>query len=147
MAAETAPEQEVAVEGREEDLSDEAITRELVSSDAFCSLLHYGLLPPLLPLPPSTQCAVCGSSYERLVQTGRDEKVTQIEIFFFGFPRISGLQYFPNLTTLRIVNQPIKSLSGLESCDNLTELWVCETPLQVSNLDTTTPCPPPYIVL
>ena len=77
------------------------------------------------------QCAVSGSNYERLLEKGRDEKITKIEIFFFGFPRISGLHHFPNLTTLCIVNQPIRSLAGLESCDQLTELWVCETPLKV----------------
>ena len=73
-----------------------------------------------------------GCNFERLLETGRDEKVTRIEIFFFGFPRISGLHHFPNLAVLRIVNQPIRSLSGLESCDRLQELWVCETEIEVS---------------
>lgn len=50
----------------------------------------------------------------------------ELEMFFFGYPRIVGMEYFPNLTKLSIVNQKISSMKGVEVCTNLTELWVCE---------------------
>ena len=54
-----------------------------------------------------------------------------MEIFFFEFPCIVGLHHFPNLSVLRVVNQPIRLLSGLEGCGNLRELWVCEGEVEV----------------
>ena len=127
-----------------DDLSDEAITRELVIHNIILTLHRASSsslpsLPPLLPpslscppsLPFSTQCALNGVNYDKLLQNGRNENVAQMEIFFFGFPRIVGLHYFPNLSVLRVVNQPIRSLSGLEGCGNLRELWVCEGGVKV----------------
>lgn len=50
----------------------------------------------------------------------------ELEMFFFGYPRIVGLEHFLNLTRLRIVNQKISSMKGVEVCRNLEELWICE---------------------
>ena len=47
-------------------------------------------------------------------------------MFFFGYPRIVGMQHFPNLSKLSIVNQKIGSMKGIEACMNLEELWICE---------------------
>ena len=50
----------------------------------------------------------------------------ELEMFFFGFPRIVGMKHFPRLTKLCIVNQKITSMKGIESCKSLQELWICE---------------------
>ena len=76
------------------------------------------------------QCTVNGINYEKL-QMGGGSKVNKLEIFFFGFPRVVGLQHFPNLTSLCVINQKISRLSGLESCTALQELWVCEGQIEV----------------
>ena len=58
--------------------------------------------------------------------------MTRFEIFFFGCPRIPlGLDQFPNLRTLCIVNQRFTCMSGLEACPLLEELWICETQIRV----------------
>lgn len=41
------------------------------------------------------------------------------------------MAFFPNLTELQIVNQKFKRVSGLESCVNLTSLWICEGQVEV----------------
>ena len=87
--------------------------------------------PPSLPLSLA-QCAVNGINYEKLMENGMNEKVTKLESFFFGYPRITSLHYFPQLSVLCVVNQPIRSLTGLETCKALQELWVCEAALDVS---------------
>ena len=76
------------------------------------------------------QCAVNGVSYDKLA-VGYGAKVIRLEIFFFGCPRIAGLHHFPNLRVLCIVNQRFGRISGLETCCNLQELWICETQVQV----------------
>ena len=58
-------------------------------------------------------------------------KTQQLEIFFFGYPRIVGLHHFPVLRCLRIVNQKIKSMKGLQCCHSLKELWICEGDIEV----------------
>lgn len=73
-----------------------------------------------------SQCIGNGVNYEKLVEEGCGGKVQELEMFFFGYPRIVGLEHFPNLTKLCIVNQKISSMKGVEACMNLEELWVCE---------------------
>lgn len=56
----------------------------------------------------------------------------RLEIFFFGCPHIpEGLDQFPNLLSLCIVNQRFHCISGLEGCPLLEELWICETQVKV----------------
>jgi Leucine-rich repeat (LRR) protein len=70
-------------------------------------------------------------NYEKLYHGG-GVKVEKLEIFFFGCPHIPlGLNQFPNLHTLCIVNQRFSSISGLEACPKLEELWICETQVKV----------------
>ena len=60
-------------------------------------------------------------------------KVDIVEIFFAGYPKMVGLNLFPHLKTLTIINQAtLQKLEGLMSCPHLTELWVCETDIKVS---------------
>ncbi|KAM9294045.1 leucine-rich repeat-containing protein 9 [Gastrophryne carolinensis] len=47
-------------------------------------------------------------------------------MFFSGYPQMVGLHYFPNLLNLTLVGQMIESISGLESCPLLQELWITE---------------------
>lgn len=78
----------------------------------------------------SMQCTINGVNYDKL-QMGAGSKVKKLEIFFFGFPHIVGMRHFPNLRSLCVVNQKIGKLSGLESCWQLEELWVCEGNIKV----------------
>ena len=73
-----------------------------------------------------SQCISNGINYEKLVEEGCGGKVQELEMFFFGYPRIVGMNYFPNLTKLCIVNQKINSMKGVEGCMHLEELWICE---------------------
>lgn len=79
------------------------------------------------------QCAVNGVTYEKLA-LGCGTEVRRLEMFFFGCPRITGLNSFPNLRVLCIVNQRFGQISGLDSCRCLEELWICETQVNVSEL-------------
>lgn len=63
-------------------------------------------------------------------QEGSD--TSKLEMFFSGYPRIVGLSLFPNLTSLTIVAQDIKEISGLETCLQLKELWIAECCIEVS---------------
>lgn len=63
-------------------------------------------------------------------QKGSD--TSKLEMFFSGYPRIVGLSLFPNLTSLTIVAQDIKEISGLETCLQLKELWIAECCIEVS---------------
>ncbi|KAM6134155.1 LOW QUALITY PROTEIN: leucine-rich repeat-containing protein 9 [Phoenicopterus ruber ruber] len=64
-----------------------------------------------------------GLSYEN---AGQEElKPTALEMFFSGYPRIVGMKYFPNITTLILTGQSIKVLD-LEYCLLLKELWIAE---------------------
>lgn len=65
-----------------------------------------------------------------VVQEGSD--TSKLEMFFSGYPCIVGLSLFPNLTSLTIVAQDIKEISGLETCIQLKELWIAECYLEVS---------------
>uniref|UniRef100_A0A452UDS9 Leucine-rich repeat-containing protein 9 n=1 Tax=Ursus maritimus TaxID=29073 RepID=A0A452UDS9_URSMA len=69
-------------------------------------------------------CLCNGLSYEMVGQEGSD--TSKLEMFFSGYPRIVGLSLFPNLTSLTIVAQDIKEISGLETCLQLKELWIAE---------------------
>ncbi|EAW80765.1 hCG1643366, isoform CRA_a [Homo sapiens] len=69
-------------------------------------------------------CLCNGLSYEMVGQEGSD--TSKLEMFFLGYPRIVGLSLFPNLTSLTIVAQDIKEISGLEPCLQLKELWIAE---------------------
>ncbi|XP_064148616.1 leucine-rich repeat-containing protein 9 [Loxodonta africana] len=69
-------------------------------------------------------CLCNGLSYEMVGQEGSD--TTKLEMFFSGYPRIVGLSLFPNLTSLTIIAQDIKEISGLETCLLLKELWIAE---------------------
>ncbi|XP_073751395.1 leucine-rich repeat-containing protein 9 isoform X3 [Callorhinus ursinus] len=69
-------------------------------------------------------CLCNGLSYEMIGQEGSD--TSKLEMFFSGYPRIVGLSLFPNLTSLTIVAQDIKEISGLETCLRLKELWIAE---------------------
>lgn len=53
-------------------------------------------------------------------------------MFFNGYPQILHIDKFPNLTELKIIAQELTTISGLETCLNLTELWVAECKLTVS---------------
>ncbi|KAK6481441.1 leucine-rich repeat-containing protein 9-like [Huso huso] len=72
-------------------------------------------------------CTGNGISYEKVSQEG--EGVTVLEMFFSGYPRMVGLSYFPNLTTLMLVGQHIQKIEGLLSCPLLKELWIIECQL------------------
>ncbi len=71
-----------------------------------------------------------GISYDKL-HSGVGLTVTQLEVFFFGFPRVVGMGNFPNLTRLCIMNQDIGSMAGLQTCRHLEELWICEGGISV----------------
>ena len=77
------------------------------------------------------QCTVNGVNYDKLLH-GAGAKVKTLEIFFFGCPKIVGLHHFPNLCILRIVNQKISSMKGIECCGSLEELWISEAEIEVS---------------
>ena len=69
-------------------------------------------------------------NYDKLIN-GAGNKIKSLEMFFFGCPRIVGLQNFPNLSCLKVVNQKIGSMRGIESCITLEELWICEGEIEV----------------
>lgn len=78
-------------------------------------------------------------NFEKL-HHGIGAKIDKLEIFFFGCPRIPlGMDQFPNLLTLCIVNQRFNCMSGLEACPLLEELWICETQVKVSERDNSWP--------
>ncbi len=60
------------------------------------------------------------------------EHVKYLEMFFVGFPTIMHMDKFPNLTELKIIAQDIVVITGLETCLNLSELWIAECKLKVS---------------
>lgn len=53
-------------------------------------------------------------------------------MFFNGFPYIIHMDKFPNLTELKIIAQDLTTISGLETCLNLNELWIAECKISVS---------------
>ena len=54
-----------------------------------------------------------------------------LEIFFSGYPRMIGLNYFTHLKKLIIMNQQLQKIDGLMPLTKLTELWLCECDLKV----------------
>ncbi|XP_068582596.1 leucine-rich repeat-containing protein 9 isoform X2 [Cebidichthys violaceus] len=78
-------------------------------------------------------CLANGVSYENIAQVG--SKVSSLEIFFSGFPRMAGLSFFPRLCQFTILGQDIKRIEGLECCPALRELWVVQCHLtEISGL-------------
>ncbi|KAM6255875.1 LOW QUALITY PROTEIN: leucine-rich repeat-containing protein 9 [Spheniscus humboldti] len=64
-----------------------------------------------------------GLSYENIDQ---EVKTTALEMFFSGYPRIVGMKYFPNITTLILIGQGIQKILDPEYCLLLKELWIAE---------------------
>jgi Leucine-rich repeat (LRR) protein len=73
---------------------------------------------------------VNGLNFGKLEQEG--ESVEMLEMFFSGFPKMVGLQYFPNLEKLILMGQQIDKLEGLSFCPKLKELWASECSIRVS---------------
>ncbi|XP_051873980.1 leucine-rich repeat-containing protein 9 [Pristis pectinata] len=79
-------------------------------------------------------CACNALSYEKIAQEGAH--VTELEMFFSGYPRMVGLLNFPNLVVLTLVKQDIRRIEGLEGCPLLSELWIVESHLvDIEGLD------------
>lgn len=76
------------------------------------------------------QCLNNGINFNRIVIEGPQTKV--LEMFFSGYPRLTGMHFFPNLTTLTVIGQSVCCLEGLSAAYNLEELWVAECQLSVS---------------
>lgn len=111
--------------------------RELMLSSTVMSVRHCTLLLIFYTLNIKGitvafhfQCVCNGLSYENIDQEGL--KTTALEMFFSGYPRIVGMEYFPNLTTLTLVGQRIENITGLKHCLLLRELWIAECCLVVS---------------
>ncbi|XP_029195766.2 leucine-rich repeat-containing protein 9-like isoform X1 [Acropora millepora] len=73
-------------------------------------------------------CTVNGVKFDKL-QKGAGKNVTSLEMFFSGFPKIIGMEYFPSLQSLTLMGQAITELENLEHLPNLTELCVSECKL------------------
>lgn len=73
-------------------------------------------------------CSNNGISYNKLVSNGdHSHNVDLIEIFFLGYPKMIGLNLFPHLRKLVIINQPaLQKIEGLAHVQKLQELWICE---------------------
>ena len=78
------------------------------------------------------QCMNNGINYNRAVN-GDTNNVELLEIFFSGYPRMIGLNYFTHLKKLIIMNQQLQRIDGLMSLNKLTELWLCECSLKVGS--------------
>ena len=53
-------------------------------------------------------------------------------MFFSGFPKIIGMENFPDLQNLTLMGQQITTLENLDGLPNLTELCVSESKITVS---------------
>ncbi|KAJ3037570.1 Leucine-rich repeat-containing protein 9, partial [Rhizophlyctis rosea] len=53
--------------------------------------------------------------------------IKALEMCFYNFPMIAGIQHFNHIISLSIVAQDIQEIYGLEECTNLEKLWICET--------------------
>ena len=80
------------------------------------------------------QCAINGVKFDKL-QKGSGKNATKLEMFFSGFPKIIGMEYFPNLQSLMLMGQQIAVLENLDCLPNLTELCVSESKLTVSRIE------------
>ncbi|XP_075782450.1 leucine-rich repeat-containing protein 9 isoform X4 [Pelodiscus sinensis] len=69
-------------------------------------------------------CTCNGLYYEKIDQEGPE--TSTLEMFFSGYPKIVGMSFFPNLTTLTLVGQSIHKISDLEYCPLLKNLWIAE---------------------
>ncbi|KAM9239165.1 LOW QUALITY PROTEIN: leucine-rich repeat-containing protein 9 [Leptosomus discolor] len=56
----------------------------------------------------------------------QEVKTTALEMFSSGYPRIVGMKYFPNVTTLILIGQSNQKISALEYCLLFKELWIAE---------------------
>ena len=77
------------------------------------------------------QCAVNGIKPDKL-RKGAGKNVKVLEMFFSGFPQITGMEYFPSLQVLTLVGQEIRVLQNLDCLPQLLELCVSECQLTVS---------------
>jgi hypothetical protein len=79
------------------------------------------------------QCSNNGISYNKITNGGdHSNNVDLLEIFFLGYPKMIGLNYFPNLHKLVIINQPaLQKIEGLAHVPKLAELWICECDIKV----------------
>lgn len=59
-------------------------------------------------------------------------KIHYLETFFNGFPAIMHMEKFTHLTELKIINQELKQMCGLETLVNLTHLWIVESQIKVN---------------
>ena len=82
------------------------------------------------------QCSNNGISYNKISNGGDQAKsVSLLEIFFLGYPKMIGLNYFPNLHKLVIINQPaLQRIEGLVHVPKLSELWICECDVKVDDI-------------
>ncbi|KAG5457571.1 MAG: hypothetical protein BJ554DRAFT_2375, partial [Olpidium bornovanus] len=53
--------------------------------------------------------------------------VTSLEMCHYTFPKILGIKYFKNLRSLTIIAQQLALITGLDQCEALEDLWICET--------------------
>ena len=72
-----------------------------------------------------------GSNLKKL-QKGAGKNAASLEIFFSGFPKIIGMENFPDLQNLTLMGQQITTLENLDCLPNLTELCVSESKITVS---------------
>ncbi|XP_053406324.1 leucine-rich repeat-containing protein 9-like isoform X5 [Mercenaria mercenaria] len=73
-------------------------------------------------------CSNNGIGYNKITSANdNSNNVDLLEIFFLGYPKMIGLNLFPNLRKLVIINQPaLQKIEGLIHVPKLTELWICE---------------------
>ncbi|KAL4237983.1 Leucine-rich repeat-containing protein 9 [Mactra antiquata] len=73
-------------------------------------------------------CSNNGISFMKVINGGEDaNRVDLLEVFFLGYPKMVGLNLFPNLRKLVIINQPLlQRIEGLQHIPKLNELWICE---------------------
>jgi len=70
--------------------------------------------------------------YSRLRQEGLS--CITLEMCFGSYPRMVGLNHFPNLQVLHIVSQTVRKIDGLQFLPKLKELWIIECSLQVNEV-------------
>ncbi|XP_048590343.1 leucine-rich repeat-containing protein 9 isoform X2 [Nematostella vectensis] len=86
--------------------------------------------------PVQELCTANGINYEKLKKGQSSKKIHTLEMFFSGFPRISGMELFPGLQVLTLIGQEIEVLQNLDCLPHLTELCVSECSLkELSGID------------
>ena len=55
----------------------------------------------------------------------------RLEMFFSGYSRLLGLNYFPNLQVLCVVGENVSAIEGLSAVPLLKELWIVESCVKV----------------